>query len=153
GLEAAPGGVGDVGLDVPVRDGGGGDAEGGDGREGNAGLDSLIARKAGGDLRVDGGDAGRDLGDVDLSVEVDVHVGAVGGADAPRSRLEEDADVPGRAALPVAGEIGIGDVGEPAVEGVDRGEGIVAIEDHARAAVLDAAADGEDAARALPGEG
>src|SRR5207237_10623901 len=114
-LETAPGGLGDVGLEVPVRDGGGGDADRGHGRKGDGRFHALIGRQAGFDQRVDRS-AGRNLGDGEVALEVEVHVGAVRRADAPCSRLEEDADVPGRAALPVAGEEAAGDVGDAAVE-------------------------------------
>src|SRR5262245_52263880 len=101
-LEAAPGGVGHVEFDVPVRNGRAGHADRGDGREGDGGLHALAGREAGPDQAVEDRVAGGDLRDGEVAFEVDVHVGATGSADAPRSRLEQHADVPGRAALPVA---------------------------------------------------
>ena len=54
-----------------------------------------------------------DLGEGDVALEIDVHRRAVRRADAPgRRRLEEDADVPAPGVVPIAREIGVGEVGE-----------------------------------------
>src|SRR5438094_750521 len=83
-----------------VRVRGGGEADRGDGGEGDGGGHALARRKGGGDLGIDGGDAGLDLGDGDVALEVDGHGGAIGRAEAPGARLEEHADVPAGAVFP-----------------------------------------------------